>query len=112
MGSFALSAGHSDAYYERAQEVQRMVEAELACKLQEYDAFILPAAPSPAYLKSEKMNDPLAMYSGDMMTVNVNLSGLPVSSHTCVLTLVIIWKNIKLIVRLTRLGHCCAWRTC
>lgn len=77
MGSFALSAGHSDAYYERAQEVQRMVEAELACKLQEYDAFILPAAPSPAYLKSEKMNDPLAMYSGDMMTVNVNLSGLP-----------------------------------
>lgn len=54
-----------------------MVEAELACKLQEYDAFILPAAPSPAYLKSEKMNDPLAMYSGDMMTVNVNLSGLP-----------------------------------
>lgn len=72
-GSFALSAGHSDAYYERAQEVrteiccfivsstacfaqvQRMVEAELACKLQEYDAFILPAAPSPAYLKSEKV---------------------------------------------------------
>lgn len=68
-----MSAGHSDAYYERAQEVrteircfsvsstacfaqvQRMVEAELACKLQEYDAFILPAAPSPAYLKSEKV---------------------------------------------------------
>jgi len=78
MGSYALSAGHSDAYYKRAQEVQRMVEADFTSKLREYDASIMPAAPSPAYLNSEKMNNPLAMYSGDMMTVNVNLSGLPV----------------------------------
>mmetsp|Transcript_8330 Transcript_8330/g.37986 ORF Transcript_8330/g.37986 Transcript_8330/m.37986 type:complete len:131 (+) Transcript_8330:1548-1940(+) len=77
MGSYALSAGHSDAYYKRAQEVQRMVEADFTSKLREYDASIMPAAPSPAYLNSEKMNNPLAMYSGDMMTVNVNLSGLP-----------------------------------
>jgi len=59
-------------------QVQRMVEADFTSKLREYDASIMPAAPSPAYLNSEKMNNPLAMYSGDMMTVNVNLSGLPV----------------------------------
>ena len=77
MGSYALSAGHSDAYYKRAQDVQRIVEADLASKLRTYDALLSPAAPTPAYPANEKINDPLAMFSGDLMTVNVNLSGLP-----------------------------------
>ena len=77
MGSFALSAGYSDAYYKRAQEVQRIVEAELAAKLAIYDALLTPASPTPAYRANDKVNDPLAMFSGDKMTVNVNLAGLP-----------------------------------
>ena len=77
MGSFALSAGYSDAYYKRAQEVQRIVEAELAAKLAIYDALLTPASPTPAYRANAKVNDPLAMFSGDKMTVNVNLAGLP-----------------------------------
>lgn len=77
MGSYALSAGHSDSYYKRAQEVRSMVEVDLTTKLKTYDALLTPAAPTPAYRANEKTEDPLAMFSGDMMTVNVNLCGLP-----------------------------------
>mmetsp|Transcript_34673 Transcript_34673/g.55714 ORF Transcript_34673/g.55714 Transcript_34673/m.55714 type:complete len:118 (+) Transcript_34673:1542-1895(+) len=61
----------------RVLQVQRIVEDDLASKLSVYDALITPAAPTPAYRTNDKLNDPLAMFSGDMMTVNVNLSGLP-----------------------------------
>ena len=77
MGTYALSAGHSDAYYKRAQETRRLVEMDLNSKLSEYDALLTPAAPTPAYELGGKVNDPLAMFSGDVMTVNVNLAGLP-----------------------------------
>ena len=77
MGTYALSAGHSDAYYKRAQETRRLVEIDLNSKLSEYDALLTPAAPTPAYDIGGKVNDPLAMFSGDVMTVNVNLAGLP-----------------------------------
>ena len=77
MGTYALSAGHSDAYYKRAQETRRLVEMDLNAKLSEYDALLTPAAPTPAYELGGKVNDPLAMFSGDVMTVNVNLAGLP-----------------------------------
>ncbi|MDA9097377.1 Asp-tRNA(Asn)/Glu-tRNA(Gln) amidotransferase subunit GatA [bacterium] len=77
MGSYALSYGHSDAYYKRAQETQKIVESDLQGKLDVYDALITPAAPTPAYEVNGKVNDPLAMFAGDQMTVNVNLAGLP-----------------------------------
>lgn len=82
-GSYALSAGHSDAYYKRAQEVtyimahcthhsfcslqfstwhtchifqvQRIVGDDLASKLSVYDALISPAAPTPAYGANDKV---------------------------------------------------------
>lgn len=77
MGSYALSAGHSDAYYKRAQMVQQVVAFDLASKLKTYDALLTPAAPTAAYCLENKVKDPLSMFSGDMLTVNVNLSGLP-----------------------------------
>jgi aspartyl-tRNA(Asn)/glutamyl-tRNA(Gln) amidotransferase subunit A len=77
MGSYALSAGHADAYYKRAQKVQRLVSIDLNGVLERYDALLTPAAPTPAYKIDGKINDPLAMFAGDVMTVNVNLSGLP-----------------------------------
>ena len=48
---------------------------DLNAKLSEYDALLTPAAPTPAYELGGKVNDPLAMFSGDVMTVNVNLAG-------------------------------------
>lgn len=82
MGTYALSAGYVDAYYARAQRVRERVRAEMTGALSAaggggFDALITPAAPTPAYRLGDKVSDPLAMWAGDMMTVNVNLSGLP-----------------------------------
>ena len=76
MGTYTLSEGYSDAYYKRAQEVRRLIYAEMAQHLQTYDGFLTPATSSLAYKKNENQ-EPLAMFTGDLMTVNVNLSGLP-----------------------------------
>jgi aspartyl-tRNA(Asn)/glutamyl-tRNA(Gln) amidotransferase subunit A len=80
MGTYALSAGYYDAYYKKAQQVRTLVTEEMEACLQEYDFLISPVAPTSAYTLGEKTKDPLEMYKGDLMTVNVNLSGLPAVS--------------------------------
>jgi aspartyl-tRNA(Asn)/glutamyl-tRNA(Gln) amidotransferase subunit A len=47
------------------------------------DALVTPAAPTPAYSIGSKIKDPMAMYAGDLMTVNVNLAGLPALVMPC-----------------------------
>ncbi|KAJ6830425.1 glutamyl-tRNA(Gln) amidotransferase subunit A, chloroplastic/mitochondrial [Iris pallida] len=83
MGTYALSAGYYDAYYKRAQQVRTLVQKSFKDALDENDILISPAAPSAAYKMGEKTNDPLAMYAGDIMTVNVNLAGLPALVVPC-----------------------------
>ncbi|KAK3042413.1 hypothetical protein RJ639_000137 [Escallonia herrerae] len=83
MGTYALSAGYYDAYYKRAQQVRTLVQKSFKAALDENDILISPAAPSVAYKIGEKKNDPLAMYAGDIMTVNVNLAGLPALVLPC-----------------------------
>ncbi|XP_076906612.1 glutamyl-tRNA(Gln) amidotransferase subunit A, chloroplastic/mitochondrial-like [Bidens hawaiensis] len=83
MGTYALSAGYYDAYYKRAQQVRAVVQKSFKEALDLHDILISPAAPSAAYKIGEKKNDPLAMYAGDIMTVNVNLAGLPALVLPC-----------------------------
>ncbi|XP_012466114.1 glutamyl-tRNA(Gln) amidotransferase subunit A, chloroplastic/mitochondrial isoform X2 [Gossypium raimondii] len=83
MGTYALSAGYYDAYYKRAQQVRTIIRKSFKAALDENDILISPAAPSAAYKIGEKKNDPLAMYAGDIMTVNVNLAGLPALVLPC-----------------------------
>ncbi|KAK4766486.1 hypothetical protein SAY87_008128 [Trapa incisa] len=83
MGTYALSAGYYDAYYKRAQQVRTVIRNSFKAALDENDILISPAAPSAAYRIGEKKNDPLAMYAGDIMTVNVNLAGLPALVLPC-----------------------------
>ncbi|KAJ0988323.1 hypothetical protein J5N97_006679 [Dioscorea zingiberensis] len=83
MGTYALSAGYYDAYYKRAQQVRTLVQKSFKDALEENDILISPAAPSVAYKIGEKTNDPLAMFAGDIMTVNVNLAGLPALVVPC-----------------------------
>ncbi|XP_008798214.1 glutamyl-tRNA(Gln) amidotransferase subunit A, chloroplastic/mitochondrial isoform X1 [Phoenix dactylifera] len=83
MGTYALSAGYYDAYYKRAQQVRTLVRKSFKDALDKNDILISPAAPSAAYKIGEKTNDPLAMYAGDIMTVNVNLAGLPALVVPC-----------------------------
>ncbi|KAK3005977.1 hypothetical protein RJ639_017047 [Escallonia herrerae] len=64
-------------------EVRTLVQKSFKAALDENDILISPAAPSVAYKIGEKKNDPLAMYAGDIMTVNVNLAGLPALVLPC-----------------------------
>ncbi|KAJ9528454.1 hypothetical protein QJQ45_020340, partial [Haematococcus lacustris] len=80
MGTFALSAGYYDAVYKRAQQVRTLIQREMASALLEHDALLCPTAPTTAYKLGEKVTDPLAMYKGDLCTVNINLAGLPALS--------------------------------
>ncbi|XP_004500003.1 glutamyl-tRNA(Gln) amidotransferase subunit A, chloroplastic/mitochondrial [Cicer arietinum] len=83
MGTYALSAGYYDAYYKRAQQVRTIIKNSFKEALDQNDILISPAAPSAAYKIGEKKKDPLAMYAGDIMTVNVNLAGLPALVLPC-----------------------------
>jgi len=83
MGTYSLSAGYYDAYYKRAQQVRTLVKKEMDSALADFDVLITPCNPTPAYKIGEKTKDPLAMYKGDLMTVNLNLSGLPAIAVPC-----------------------------
>jgi len=77
MGTYTLSAGYADAYYERANKVRETVANELQSKLRTYNALLTPVATTVAPKLNVSLKNPLEMYTGDAMTVNVNLSGLP-----------------------------------
>eukprot|EP00850_Spirogloea_muscicola_P014268 SM000101S09266 [mRNA] locus=s101:284060:288694:- [translate_table: standard] len=83
MGTYALSAGYYDAFYKRSQQVRTLVQRDYLKALQDNDALLSPVAPTPAYAKGDKVEDPLSMYVGDLMTVNVNLAGLPAVTVPC-----------------------------
>lgn len=83
MGTYALSSGYYDAYYKRAQQIRQLIYQELSSSLGKFDALLCPTAPTVAYKIGEKTDDPLSMYIGDVMTVNVNLAGVPALSLPC-----------------------------
>ena len=80
LGTYALSTGYYDAYYVKAQRVRSLIKADYDLAFQEVDAIAMPTAPAPAFRIGEHLNDPLAMYLGDIFTVSANLTGLPAIS--------------------------------
>lgn len=79
LGTYVLSAGYYDAYYNKAELVRRMMREELDRTYTSVDLIVTPTAPTPAYKIGEK-SDPLAMYLGDIFTVPVSLAGVPALS--------------------------------
>jgi len=78
LGTFALSAGYHDAYYERAQRVRRRIRADFVNVFERgIDALLTPTCPTTAFRLGEKRHDPLAMYLSDVFTVTANLAGIP-----------------------------------
>jgi aspartyl-tRNA(Asn)/glutamyl-tRNA(Gln) amidotransferase subunit A len=80
LGTFVLSAGYYDAYYQKAQQVRRLLQKHTALIFKDFDFIIAPNAPTVAYKMGEKIEDKLAMYMGDIFTVFANLTGVPASS--------------------------------
>ncbi|HKC88356.1 MAG TPA: Asp-tRNA(Asn)/Glu-tRNA(Gln) amidotransferase subunit GatA, partial [Blastocatellia bacterium] len=83
LGTFALSSGYYDAYYEKAQRVRSMLAGDFAEAFKKCDVIATPTAPTTAFKIGEKSNDPLAMYLSDIYTVTINLAGVPAISVPC-----------------------------
>jgi aspartyl-tRNA(Asn)/glutamyl-tRNA(Gln) amidotransferase subunit A len=77
IGTYTLSAGYYDAYYTTAQKVRTLIKQDFDKAFAKVDLLIAPVSPTPAFKLGEKMNDPLAMYLSDILTIPVNLAGLP-----------------------------------
>jgi aspartyl-tRNA(Asn)/glutamyl-tRNA(Gln) amidotransferase subunit A len=80
IGTYVLSSGYYDAYYNKANLVREMLRKEFSEVFNEVDAIIMPNTPTPAFKIGEKINDPLAMYLEDIFTVPVNIVGVPAIS--------------------------------
>ena len=83
IGTYALSAGYSDAYYKKAQRVRTLIRKDFDCAFQKVDILLTPTCPTTAFLKGDFLDDPLSMYLSDLLTVPVNLAGLPAISIPC-----------------------------
>lgn len=77
LGTFVLSAGYFDAYYNKAQKLRRLIKDETDRLLSTYDFLIMPTAPSTAFKIGEMSDDSLAMYLADLFTVQASLAGIP-----------------------------------
>lgn len=77
LGTFSLSAGHYDAHFKKAGQVRTLICQDFAKVFAAYDLIIGPTAPTVAFSLGEKMDDPIKMYMNDLLTIPVNLAGLP-----------------------------------
>lgn len=77
LGTYALSAGYYDAYYGSAQKVRTLIQQDFAQAFEKVDVLISPCAPTTAFALGTKLEDPLAMWAGDLTTIPVNLAGIP-----------------------------------
>lgn len=77
LGTFVLSAGYYDAYYQKAQQVRRLIREKMEEMLSHYDVVISPVTPTPAFKIGENIDDPLVMYMADIFTVLASLTGIP-----------------------------------
>ncbi|MBV8076894.1 MAG: Asp-tRNA(Asn)/Glu-tRNA(Gln) amidotransferase subunit GatA [Planctomycetaceae bacterium] len=86
LGTFALSAGYADQYYNQALKVRRLIRDDFDAAFKEVDVLLIPTSPTAAFKIGERIEDPLAMYLSDIYTITTNLAGIPGLSVPCGLT--------------------------
>jgi aspartyl-tRNA(Asn)/glutamyl-tRNA(Gln) amidotransferase subunit A len=77
LGTYCLSSGYYDAYYNKAGQVRRMITNQYLEAFKKCDVILSAVTTSPAFKIGERMADPLAMYLNDIFTTSTNLAGLP-----------------------------------
>lgn len=83
LGTYALSSGYYDAYYLKAQKVRTLIKQDFDEVFKKYDVVIGPTAPTTAFKLGSQTEDPLTMYLNDILTIPVNLAGIPAVSIPC-----------------------------
>jgi len=83
LGTYALSAGYYEAYYGQAQKVRTLIIREHAAAFERFDVLVSPTSPTVAFRLGEKVQDPLAMYAADLLTIPSNMAGLPGLNIPC-----------------------------
>lgn len=83
LGTYALSSGYYDAYYLKALKVRRLIADDFARVFANYDLVAAPTTPTTAFKIGEQSGDPLTIYMNDILTVPVNMAGLPGISIPC-----------------------------
>ena len=77
IGTYVLSAGYYDAYYNKARRVRTLILKDFTDAFETVDVVLTPTTPSAAFAVGEKMDDPIAMYLNDVFTVPASMAGLP-----------------------------------
>ena len=77
IGNFVLSSGFYDAYFLKAAKARTLIIEEYKRAFEKVDFILSPVSPNLAFKLGEKINDPIAMYLEDMMSVSLNLAGIP-----------------------------------
>lgn len=80
LGTYVLSSGYYDAYYNKANIVRELIREDFRKAFESVDVILTPTAPTPAFKIGEKTSDPLQMYLEDIFTVTANLTGNPAMS--------------------------------
>ncbi|MGR3915787.1 Asp-tRNA(Asn)/Glu-tRNA(Gln) amidotransferase subunit GatA [Pediococcus acidilactici] len=80
LGTYALSAGSYDAFFKKAAQVRTLIIDDFNKVFENYDLIIGPTAPTQAYKIGAEVDDPTTMYMNDVLTIPVNLAGLPAMS--------------------------------
>jgi aspartyl-tRNA(Asn)/glutamyl-tRNA(Gln) amidotransferase subunit A len=83
LGTYVLSSGYYDAYYNRAQKVRQMIAHDFQQAFKKCHALLTPTSPTPAFKFGERVADPLQMYLADIFTIAVNLAGICGVSIPC-----------------------------
>lgn len=83
LGTYTLSAGFRDAYYDKAQRVRTLIKQDFDEAFKKVDVIISPTTPTVAFKIGEKVADPLSMYKADLLTTPASLAGIPAISVPC-----------------------------
>lgn len=83
LGTYALSSGYYDAYYLKALKVRRLIANDFAKVFSDFDMIVSPTTPTVAFKLGEQAGDPLTLYMNDILTVPINMAGLPGMSIPC-----------------------------
>ncbi|HEX7456064.1 MAG TPA: Asp-tRNA(Asn)/Glu-tRNA(Gln) amidotransferase subunit GatA [Candidatus Nanoarchaeia archaeon] len=83
LGTYALSSGYYEAYYLKAAKVRTLISQEFQKAFRQVDVIVGPTSPVLPFKLGERVEDPLQMYLADILTVPVNLAGLPGMSIPC-----------------------------